>query len=628
MQDKEKPQADLHSTHFLDEVSGERVAAGHHDTRKIFVHRPVHLQIEDQEEDHNEETKRTSPKVLILPSNSKHYFSLGKYLPSSGPLQIRVRASHIPDPVEKDSGLIGLPGLQIRFGYKPTNDSYIDFSLGRAKTVSEPTEKSRWFEWEVQLGEISRNAYREYTKGGHAPNPIEFIILRNTAKDRSVGSIRIEQLEVAAIDYPEWPPQSHRNLLPGQLNKESDNQYAKRVVSKFMKRAWRRTASPDEIRRKLNLFHELLPTCDDTQEALVEVLSTVISSPNFLYLQQPKHEEQLSDFELATRLSMFLWASIPDETLLDLAAKGQLGQKDVLLEQTNRMLLDARSERFSRQFVRQWLGLQLLDYLEVDKKTYGDVDQQTLDSMKREPIEMFRHVLANDLSVIDFLHAPYTMADRILARHYGIKASLGSEFQKINLAPEHRRGGVLTQSGLLAMNSDGKDSNPLKRGIWLLERILNDPPPPPPATVPEIDLADPEILKMTLKERLEDHRNDVACKSCHQRIDPWGIAFENFDAVGRWREKIGSKPVDATSTLFNQQELDGVDGLKRHLLENRQDQFSRALVTKMSAYAMGRPIGFSDRSEIESITRELRKNDDGLATLVKLIVTSKLFRSK
>ena len=178
----------------------------------------------------------------------------------------------------------------------------------------------------------------------------------------------------------------------------------------------------------------------------------------------------------------------------------------------------------------------------------------------------------------------------------------------------------------VAMNSNGKDSHPLKRGIWLLENLLNDPPPPPPPDPPKIDLTDPEILKLTLKQRMEDHRNDPACISCHVKIDPWGIAFENFDAVGKWRDTIGRDPVDATSVLFNKHELRGMQGLKEYLLANRQDQFARAMAHKMAAYALGRPLTFGDRSQVDRITAKLRKQGDGLADLVFLIVKSDLFQ--
>ena len=247
--------------------------------------------------------------------------------------------------------------------------------------------------------------------------------------------------------------------------------------------------------------------------------------------------------------------------------------------------------------------------------------------MQEEPVAFFHTLLQENGSIIDLIHADYAMLNERLAQHYGIKNVYGNHFRKVAIPQDSHRGGLLTQAGLLAMNSDGKDSHPLKRGIWLLENLLHDPPPPPPPAVPEIDLADPEILKMTLKERMEDHRNDPACMSCHAKIDPWGVAFENFDAVGSWRDKIGEKPVDSSSLLFNKQKLHGMEGLKRFLLDNRQDQFTRAMVYKVTSYALGRPLSFSDRSEIEAITADLRQKGDGLTELITLIVTSDLFSS-
>ncbi|MEC9188730.1 MAG: DUF1588 domain-containing protein, partial [Planctomycetota bacterium] len=177
------------------------------------------------------------------------------------------------------------------------------------------------------------------------------------------------------------------------------------------------------------------------------------------------------------------------------------------------------------------------------------------------------------------------------------------------------RGGLLTQAGFLAMNSDWPDSHPLKRAIWLLECLLDDPPPPPPPAVPQIDLADPRIAEMTLKERIEDHRNQAACRSCHVKIDPWGIAFENFDALGRWRDQIKGQPVDASSELYNHETLNGVEGLKRFLLERRQDQFVHAMVSKMATYALGRSPGFEGRAELDEMTAKVRAQGDGLKTI-------------
>jgi hypothetical protein len=325
--------------------------------------------------------------------------------------------------------------------------------------------------------------------------------------------------------------------------------------------------------------------------------------------------------------------------LTELAAKGELSHPEVLQAQTLRMLADPKAERFAYHFTRQWLGLELLDYLKVDSNAFlttpdgltkkrGRFDPIVLEAMKEEPIAFFSELLKHNHSVVDFLQSDYVMVNDRLAEHYKMSEAIGNEFRMVKIGSNDRRGGVLTQAGLLAMNSDGKDSHPLKRGIWLLENLLNDPPPPPPPAVPEIDLADPEIMKLTLKQRMENHRNDPACFACHAKIDPWGIAFENYDAIGRWRNKIGKATVDASSMLFNKYELNGMRGLKEYLLTNRQDQFVRALTHKLIAYALGRPLTFGDRSQVDQITTDLRKQSDGLRDLVILIVKSDMFQLK
>ncbi len=400
-----------------------------------------------------------------------------------------------------------------------------------------------------------------------------------------------------------------------------------------MRRAWRRDVTDAEVDLQMELFSRLRPLCENFEQAVVETLAAVLSSPRFLYLVHTDRSEAesnhtLSDYELATRLSMFLWCSTPDDELLDLAAAGRLSHRDELVRQTKRMLADPRHERFSRHFVRQWLNMAPLQFVNINEKTYPQFDDALMQAMQQEPVALFEEILQHDRSVMDFLHCDYAVVNQRLAQHYGIGNVDGNEFKKVSLKPEDNRGGLLTQAGLLAMNSDGKDSHPLKRGIWLLESILNDPPPPPPPAVPEIDVADPEIMKMTLKERMEDHRNQAACMSCHMKIDPWGIALENYDALGNWRTQSQGKDVDASSLLYNEHELSGIDGIKRYLLVDRQDQFARALVHKMTTFALGRQVTFGDRSSIEELTGELRKQGDGLATLITLIVTSELFQSQ
>lgn len=561
--------------------------------------------------------------VAVIPARQKLIVELGNQLPDSGILRVRIRAARRGSSVHP-------PSLRLEFGWQASNNSSASERLNVADVTIEATaDEPQFYQWDIPLSEIKvRNPMRKTAKMGETPSPSEYIQFRNTSlSDRD---LQIDYVEITTPYYDQWPPESHASLF-SQHDSEDERASATAILKQFMTRAWRRTITKDELKQKLDLYDRFRPQCDNFQETMIEVLSTVLASPMFLYLEQSELSDGASpppnDFELATRLALFLWCSVPDQELLDLAAANQLGRTETLAAQTERMLDDPKSQRFARHFVRQWLGMQLLDYLKVDKKAYPRFDESLKEAMQEEPIALFREVLKNNHSVLDFIHADYVVVNERLAKHYGLDQVLGNHFQRVDLPNETQRGGLITQAGLLAMNSDGVDSHPLKRGIWMLESLLNDPPPPPPPAVPEIDLADPEIAKMTLKERIEDHRNDPACMSCHAKIDPWGIAFENFDAVGRWRTEIKGAPVDASSRLFNQQELDGVEGLKRFLLASRQDQFVRTMVHKLATFALGRPLKFTDRSQVDQITADLRRHQDGLATLMTLMTTSDLFRS-
>jgi len=573
-------------------------------------------------------------QVAIIPPKQHLIIELGDTVPNEGSLRVRVRATRASD------GNARIPSLQIHFGWQASNDSQASVRISnRDIEVDALPEEPRFYQWDIPLSEVHpRNSVRGVWKMGDLPSPSEFIKLVNSSV--SEGDIQIDFVEITAPVYDQWPPKSHSKIFFPSKSESKEPVYAKEVLFRFMSRAWRRPATDLEVERKLALFTKIRPQCRNFDEAMTEVLSTVLSSPKFLYLarsdlqtendssSQRDAVRRLADSELATRLSMFLWCSIPDDELLQLAETGGLKDNDVLASQVRRMLADPRAKRLTENFVRQWLGMQLLDYLNIDRTVYPQFDVSLKEAMLFEPLAFFQEVMDKDSSVLDFLHADYAMVNERLANHYGLGGVQGNDFRRVFFDGDSRRGGLLTQAGLLAMNSDGKNSHPLKRGVWILKNLLNDPPPPPPPAVPVIDLADPEIAKLTPKQRIENHRNQAACMSCHAKIDPWGIAFENFDAVGSWRTEQGGKPIDASSLLFNRQKLDGIDGLKRYLLENRQDQFVRAMVHKMLTYALGRPLTFGDRASVDAIASDLRKDGDGLATMIKLIVTSELFQTR
>ncbi|MCS7465956.1 DUF1592 domain-containing protein [Stieleria sp. ICT_E10.1] len=569
--------------------------------------------------------------VAILPNGmgTRLIVELGNQLPDEGTMRVTVRASRVNTMGD------GFPSLQLLFGWQASNEGRALLRVSSEDTpVTAGPDQPQIIQWDVPLGEIyPRNSVRKTSPMGVTPSPSEYIRLVNSSASSS--EIQIDFVHVAAPVYDQWPSQSHQRIFTATEDSSDELAAARTSIAAFMTRAWRRPISDAEIDRKLELFVAMRPQCDSFEEAVVEVLATVLSSPQFLYVWNTSNAQTSNEstdgppidaHALANRLSLFLWCSIPDQELLTLADAGQLTDSGILASQVQRMLDDPRSERFSKHFVDQWLDMQLLDFLNFKQHLPG-FDPLLKEAMQHEPVALFDQMLQDNASVLDFIHCDYAMVNERLAGHYGLSGVYGNHFRRVSLDEGFRRGGLLTQAGLLSMNSDWPDSHPLKRAIWLLESVLGDPPPPPPPAVPQIDLADPEIAKMTLKERIEDHRNHAACMSCHSKIDPWGIAFENYDALGKWRDEVRGKPIDASSELFNHQTLEGMDGLKRFLLLNRQDQFVRAMVSKLATYALGRPLAFSDRAEIDAITARVRRNGDGLRTAVEAIVQSELFRS-
>ena len=568
-------------------------------------------------------TPAVSPVVLVLPESNELKLDLDRFLPDDGIMRVRIRAGRSTmNPHEYAS-------LRLIFSAHTSNDAnFSEVISERDIPVTASADDPQFIHFDIPLSDIQRNPFRHLATT--FPRRDEFLHILNVSN--AVGGddglqVLIDTIEITAPFFEQWPPKSHTDIFFESGNKSDEQIYGREVLNRFLKRVWRRPVNSHEVDQFMALFTTYRPEFATFEEAMVEVLATALATPEFLYLTQrvttdeTKSSARISELELASRLSMFLWSSIPDDELLELAEQGKLREPEGLTAQVNRLLADPRANRFSQHFVEQWLGLD-----RINSVTHV-TDSALKDAMLEEPIAFFDEVLKHNHSVMDFIHSDYAIVNELLAAHYQIPQVYGPHFRRVSLTPQTNRGGLLTSAVIMTMNSDGKDSHPLKRGVWMLKRILDDPPPPPPPNVPEVDLTDPEILKMTLKERIINHRNKPACISCHSRIDPWGIAFENYDALGSFRTQINDQAVDATSELFNRQPLAGIDGLKRYLLIERQDQFARAMVHKLMAYALGRPLAFGDNADIDSLTAQFRRRDDGLRGLIHLLINSNLFNS-
>ena len=566
------------------------------------------------------------PVDLVLPRSGELKLNLDRFLPDEGVMRVRIRAGR--------SSMRKHEYASLRLIFSAHTSDVASFSQvisERDVPVTASADNPEYVDFHIPLGDIQRNPFRKLSTP--FPRREEFLRIRNVSNATSNKNfvpleVLIDHIEISAPFYAQWPPKTHTDIFFDSDNRSDEQKYGREVLARFLRRAWRRPVTSPEVDQFMALFAKYRPGFTTFEDAMLEVLATALATPEFLYLTQrataDSHQTSgtIGDVELASRLSIFLWCSIPDEELLQLAAQGKLREAEVLAAQVKRMLADPRSRRFSQNFVGQWLGLDGLDSV-----THVS-DSSLRDAMSEEPIAFFDEVLRHNRSIMDFIHSDYAMINERLATHYRIGDVFGPHFRNVPIQPQMNRGGLLTSAAILTMNSDGKDSHPVKRGVWMLERMLHDPPPPPPPNVPEVDLTDPEILKMTMKERIADHRNKPACNSCHSRIDPWGIAFENYDALGAFRTRIKNKPVDATAELFNKQALAGMDGLKRYLLTDRQDQFASAMVHKMTSYALGRPLSFGDHADMDRLTAQFRKQGDRLGDLIHLITSSHIFSSQ
>jgi hypothetical protein len=455
-----------------------------------------------------------------------------------------------------------------------------------------------------------------------------------------IPRILVDTIEVEGPVAKQWPPASHVVLgIDGGLP-ESDAA-VRACFARLLPRAYRRPVETEEIESLVGVVraaqHEHgLPMLD----ALRLGLRTMLCSPGFVFLQEPQPAgtaadppRRLNDYELASRLSYFLWSSLPDEELFSLAAQSRLHDPSVLRGQVARMLNDPKSRRFVEGFAGQWLSVDQFGSV-MPAAEYRDYDEALEQASREEPLAFFQHVLREDLPVTNFIDSSFLVINQRLAKHYGIEGVSGAEFRAVPLRPEHQRGGVLGMAGLLTLLADGTRTLPIRRAAWVLENLLNDPPAPPPPNAGEIQ-PNTAGQRLTVRQRLVLHRNEPTCASCHAKLDGYGMALENYDAIGAWRDRQNGEglrgadapPIDASGTLKSGREFDGLEGFKAALLDERE-RFVRAFSEKLLTYALGRPVGYVDHQVVDQLCRALADNDLRIRSLVQAVVACEPFQTK
>ncbi len=418
---------------------------------------------------------------------------------------------------------------------------------------------------------------------------------------------------------------------PAQASEESA--CAKQVLSQLARRAYRRPVQSADT-DKLMGFYEQGRQERGFEGGIEMALRALLVSPEFLFRIErdpagvaPNSPYQISDMALASRLSFFLWSSIPDDELINVAERGELRKPEVLEHQVRRMLADARSQALVDSFAGQWLYLRNLDSVSPDRRIYPDFDENLRQGFRRETELLFETIVHEDRSLVDLIGADYTFLNERLAKHYGIPYVYGSQFRRVQLPPDSHRGGLLTQGSVLAVTSYANRTSPVIRGKWILTNIMGTPPPPPPPNVPPLKEKSPSGKKLSGRELLAEHRANPLCASCHNTLDPIGFALENYDAIGRWRSKDDGVPVDASGVLPDGRSFDGPEGFRQALLA-RPELFVSTASEKMLTYALGRGLEYYDMPAIREIVSHAAEDDYRFSALVLGIAESTPFQMR
>jgi Protein of unknown function (DUF1592)/Protein of unknown function (DUF1588)/Protein of unknown function (DUF1587)/Protein of unknown function (DUF1585)/Protein of unknown function (DUF1595) len=449
----------------------------------------------------------------------------------------------------------------------------------------------------------------------------------------------IAQLDKTAKPSPNWAEKDKTYWEPDngvflpiknvKLRFNNNQDRVRLVLETFLPRAYRRPVAPEEIDR-LMVFARM--SLAQEGESFIRPLSTyaplraALCSPYFLFRIEkdpPEGIAPINEFELANRLSYFLWSSVPDDELFKLAKENKLREQQQA--QVRRMLQDSKARALTANFAEQWLCLSALKSVAPDPKLYPDFDEPLRQAMRAETEHFVGHVIKEDRSIMEFLDADYTFLNERLAKHYGIEGVMGEEMRQVKLEGK-RRGGLLTQGSILTLTSTPTRTSPVKRGIWVLQTLLNNPPAPPPANVPPLD-SDGKALTGTVRQILQKHRENSQCAGCHNKIDPYGLALENFNAIGVWRAKEGGFDIDSSGVLPNGKSFNDLAEFRAALNAN-QSEFRKAMIEKLLIYALGRGLEYADKYAVRDICSKAAGQQDHFSSVILAIIESDLFQKR
>lgn len=590
-------------------------------------------------------------RYLLFPGSvqnalAPHWF--GRTGPEhSGLYKVRIHASGIRPPEGQPAHL----SIGKRTG-EETVDGLIEFDL------TAPEDRPQVYEFEVFLempatldfcvvatdvvdrraGAAFRNALG--SRGGYIFTHSSETLLLNPNAPQMFDDKGNGLFSTVLLDWIEWEgpleTESEKSRRKGLLPPDGATvEVVADHLQRFAERAWRRPVKQEELTDYLQAYRSEREAGEKTVDAYLVALQGVLTSRNFIYLVEgePAARECLNDWEFASRLSYFLWSSMPGDGLFAAAEGGNLNGER-LKKEVDRLLTDGKSNRFVNDFARQWLQLHRVGMFPPDKKLYPMYDAWLETSMRSEPVEYFREMFAKNLPIDGFIDSDWTMANTRLCDFYGLPEPKTDGFQRVPLKPEDHRGGLLAMGAVLGLTSDGTRHRPVHRGVWVSEAIFGKTPPPPPANVSAIEPSPPESPKATLRQKIEAHRNNASCAACHAKIDPLGLAWDNYDAIGQWRthekvaQGVGKDPViDPSGVLPDGRPFNDPVQFKRLLLEDRE-QIARAFIEQLSTYALRRVLSVDDEDDLKAIEAEAKKHDYRVKEIVRAVALSNLMRKR